>query len=177
MSSRQLAGGLIAVILLLSGTGCQSQAQSPGSTMQSQKAEMPRLPEDPAAAEAAVRKMLTDEARVLLKASGLKHTAAQFDVPTSFDDDKTQTGNLSIQFKPCSDAQVKAMTDAIWGHGWQQGSISHGVNVRKGPLYLQWGKGYGGAYFVMTTVNIDHYLPGIEDTTSVPELAAFKARL
>ena len=104
-------------------------------------AEMPDLPKDEDAAKAVVRKMLMDEAIVLLKASGLKYTAAQFDVPISFDDDNAQNGDLSIQFQPCSDGQVQAMTDAIWANGWQQGSISHGVNVRKGPLYLQWGKG------------------------------------
>ena len=29
----------------------------------------------------------------------------------------------------------------------------------------------------MTTVNIDHYLPGIKDTTNVPELADYKAAI
>src|ERR1035437_5893743 len=62
----------------------------------------------------------------------------------SHNDDNTQNGDPTIQFQPCSDVDVQAMTAAIWAHGWEQGSISHGVNVRKGPLYLQWGKVYGG---------------------------------
>jgi len=39
-----------------------------------------------------------------------------------------------------------------------------------------WGNGIDGCRFDLTTVAIDHYLPGIKDTTDVPELAGFKAR-
>jgi hypothetical protein len=173
---RQVAAALIAATLLLAGTGCTSSTPDPqGSTMNTNKAQMPDLPEDPAAAEAAVRKMMMDQAIILLKASGLKHSAAQFNVPAAFDDDKAQSGELTIQFQPCTDAQEQAMTNAIWANGWEKGSISHGVNVRKGPLYLLWGIGKRGCRFDMTTVNIDHYLPGIKDTTNVPELADYKA--
>jgi hypothetical protein len=35
-----------------------------------------------------------------------------------------------------ANADVQAMTAAIWANGWAQGGISHGVNVHKGPLYL-----------------------------------------
>jgi hypothetical protein len=143
--------------------------------MTNRTAEMPALPQDPHSAEAAVRKMMMDEVVLLLKASGLKYTNAQFDVPTAFDDDKAQSGDLLIQFRPCSDQQAQAMTTAIWANGWKQGVISHGVNVYKGPLYLLWGKGKDGCDFSMTTVNIYHYLPGIKDITNVPELDAFKA--
>ena len=66
-------------------------------------------------------------------------------------------------------------TAAIWAHGWEQGSISHGVHVRKGPLDILWGNGYGGCDFDMTTVNIYQYLRITDATTHVPELAAFKA--
>ena len=115
-----------------------------------------------------------DEAIVLLKASGLKYTAAQFEVPFS-DSSKTQKGDLLIQFEPCSEKQVKAMTGAISAQGWKKGSISHAVNVRKGPLYLQWGAGYQGCIFEMTTMNVSQHLRITDDITNVPELAAFKA--
>jgi hypothetical protein len=175
-SPQRLAAALIGAALLITAAGCQSSTPDPqGSTVTTRNAEMPPLPEDPDAAEAAVRKILMDEAVVLLKASGLKYTAAQFDVPTAFDDDNAQSGDLSIQFRPCSDLQTQAMTAAIWAHGWEQGSISHGVNVRKGPLYLQWGNTIDGCPLEITTVNIYHYLPGIKDITQVLELAAFKA--
>jgi len=55
------------------------------------------------------------------------------------------------------------------------GSISHGVNVRKGPRYLLWGKGSGGCDFRMTTGNISQHLRITDDIAVVPELAAFKA--
>ena len=126
---RRLAAALIGSALLLTSTGCQaSSPQTQGSTVKPRNTQMPSLPEDPNAAEAAVRAMLMKEAIVLLKASG-----------------------------------------------WAQGGVSHGVNVHKGPLYLQWGKGYSGCHFAMTTVNIRQYLPGISDVTRVPELAPFKA--
>ena len=68
--------------------------------MKTKSAQMPPLPDDKNAAKAVVRKMLMDEAIVLLKASGLKHTSTQFDVPISFDDADTQNGNLTMQFAP-----------------------------------------------------------------------------
>jgi len=39
------------------------------------------------------REMMMDQAIVLLEASGLKHSAARFNVPTAFDDDKAQSGD------------------------------------------------------------------------------------
>jgi len=175
-SLRPLAAALIGSALLITGTGCQaSSPQTQGSTVKPRIAQMPTLPEDPNAAEAAVRAMLMKEATALLKASGLKYTRAQFGVPTSFNEDKAQNGELAIEFEPCSDQQVQAMTAAIWANGWAQGGVSHGVNVHKGPLYLQWGKGYSGCHFAMTTVNIRQYLPGIADVTRVPELVPYKA--
>lgn len=173
----QLAAGMIALTLLIAGTGCQSQTPDPqGSTMTTRNAQMPDLPKDEDAAKAIVRKMLMDEAIVLLKASGLKYTAAQFDVPIAHDDDNAQNGELSIQFQPCSDADVQAMTDTIRAHGWRPGSISHALNVRKGPLYLQWGNTADGCRFEITTVNISQHMRMTDDTTTVPELAGFKAR-
>jgi len=176
-TSRQLAAGLIALTLLIAGTGCQSSSSDPqGSTMNTPKARMPALPKDQDGAKTIVRKMLTDQAIVLLKASGLKYTAAQFDVPIAHDDDNAQYGELSIQFQPCSEEQVKAMTAAIWADGWAKGSISHALNVRKGPLYLQWGNTADGCRLEMTTVNISQHMRMTDDTTTVPELAGFKAR-
>lgn len=165
----------IAVIFLFGGTACQAPAQPQGSAVKTPKTEMPALPVDPDAAEAVVRKMLMGEAIVLLKATGLKYTRAQFGVPTSFDEDNAQNGELAIEFQPCSDGQVQAMTSAIRANGWENSGVSHGINVRKGPLNLQWGKNVDGCHFQITTVNIPRYLPGIKDITSVPELAAFKA--
>lgn len=95
--------------------------------------------------------------------------------PISHDDDNAQNGNLTIQFQPCSDADVQAMADAIRAHGWQPGSITHGVNVRKGPFYLLWGNTIDGCRFKMTTVNISQHMPMTDDIEVVPELAAFKA--
>ena len=95
-------------------------------------------------------------------------------MPTAFDDDKAQSGELSIQFQPCTDAQEQAMTDAIWANGWQKGSISHGVNVRKGPHYLLWGNMADGCIFEMTTMDVTQHLRITDDITNVPELAAFK---
>jgi len=175
---RRLAVALIAATLLLAGTGCQSSTPHPqGSTMDTQSAEMPDLPDDPAAAKAVVRKMLMGEAIVLLKASGLKYSAAQFDVPFApYTDLNAQKGDLLIQFRACSHGQEQAMTDAIWANGWEQGSISHAAaHGRKGPLDLQWGNGADGWVFEMTTVNIRQELHVTDDRTIVPELAAFKA--
>lgn len=176
ISPRRLAVGLVGIAVLIAGTACQDGTpQTPGGTVNPASAKMPDLPKDPNAAEAVVRKVLMDEAIELLKASGLKYKAAQFDVPTSYDDDHAQNGDLLIQFRPCSDADVQAMTAAISAHGWVPAGISHGVSVFKGPLFLQWGNSAEGCDFEMTTVNIDRYLPGIEDITAVPELVAFKA--
>jgi hypothetical protein len=177
MSSRRpLAAAIAAMALLLGAAACQTSTPNPqGNTVHTQNAKMPALSDDPDTAEAVVRKMLMDEAIVLLKASGLKYTHAQFDVPTSFDDDKAQNGDLLVEFGGCTDADVQAMTSAIWANGWKEGSISHAVHGRKGPLDIQWGKGYGGCDFRMTTANIGQYLPGIKDVTKVPELAVFKA--
>lgn len=173
---RRIAVALIGVALLPGGTACQtSKPDSHGSTMQTQKAQMPALPDDEDAAKAVVRKMLMDEAIVLLKASGLRYTGAQFDVPISFDDGDTQNGDLSIQFKQCTDADVDAMTDAILANGWEQAGVSHGVSVSKGPLFFQWGNGADGCRFEITTVNISQHLAITDDRTRVPELAAFKA--
>ena len=173
---RRLAAAVIAALtLLIAVTGCQSQTPDPqGSTMTTRNAQMPDLPKDGDAAKAIVRKMLMDEAGVLLKASGLKYTAAQFEVPFS-DSSNTQKGDLLIQFQPCSDQQVTAMTDAISAHGWTKGSVSHGVNVRKGPLYLLWGSGFDGCIFEMTTMDVTQHMRITDDITNVPELAAFKA--
>jgi hypothetical protein len=176
-ANRRLAVAMVGAALLLGGTACQSSAPHPqGSTMKTQNTEMPNLPDDKVAAKAVVRKMLMDEAIPLLKASGLKYTDAQFDVPISYDDGDTQNGELAIDFGTCTDDDVKAMTSAISARGWQQGSISHGVNVRKGPLYLQWGKTIDGCPFEITTVNISQHLQMTDDITRVPELAAFKAQ-
>jgi hypothetical protein len=177
-STRHMVAAMVGVALLLGGgaTACQASKPDQGSTVTAQNAEMPDLPGDPDKAEAAVRKIVMDEAIVLMRASGLRYTEAQFDVPTSFDDDKAQSGDLMMDFDKCTDVDVKAMTAAIWAHGWKQAGISHGVNVYKGPLFLQWGKGQGGCRFWMSTVNIGQYLPGLEDITRVPELDVFKAR-
>jgi hypothetical protein len=173
---RTLAATLIGAALLVTGTGCQANPPATqGSTVTTGTAQMPDLPKDPDASEALVRTMMMKEAIVLLKTAGLKYTAAQFDVPSSYDEKGAQNGDLLIEFRSCTDEQVEAMTAAIWANGWQQAGISHGVNVRKGPLFLQWGIGYGGCRFEMTTVNISQYLPGIENIKNVPELAAFKA--
>jgi hypothetical protein len=173
---RRLAAVLIGTTLLLSGAACQSSSpQTEGSTVKPYNADMPALPESPKAAEAAVRAMLMKEAVPLLEASGLKYAHAQFGVPTSYDDEHSQNGDLLIQFRPCSDQETKAMTDAIWAHGWAQGGVSHGVNVHKGPLFLKFGKSIDGCDLHLTTVNISQYLPGIEDITRVPELAAYEA--
>lgn len=172
---RLLAAALIAATLLIAGTGCTSSTPDPqGSTMNTSTAQMPDLPGDQDAAKAVVRKMLMDEAILLLKASGLKYTAAQFEVPFS-DSDNSQKGELSIQFQPCTDAQEQAMTDAIWANGWQKGSVSHAVNLRKGPLYLQWGNTKRGCRFQMTTANSSQHMRITDDITIVPELAAYKA--
>jgi hypothetical protein len=176
LTLRRLAGALIGSALLIAATGCQaSTPPNPGSTVTNQTAEMPALPKDPAARKAFVRKMMMNEAVVLLKASGLKHTYAQFDVPIASDDEDAQNGDVLIQFRPCSDQQAQAMTTAIWANGWTKGVISHQVNVRKGPLYLQWGIGHEGCDFRMTTVNISQHMPMTADVDVVPELAAFKA--
>lgn len=68
------------------------------------------------------------------------------------------------------------MTAAIWADCWEKGSISHALNVRKGPLYLQWGSGYDGCRFEITTVNVSQHMRMADDSTTVPELAGFKAR-
>jgi hypothetical protein len=175
-SPRHLAIALITVTLLITATGCQSSTPDPQrSTMTTPNADMPPLPEDQDGAKAVVRTMMMKEAIRLLKASGLKYTYAQFDVPISYDDDNAQNGDLLIQFQPCTDANTQAMTAAIWAHGWEQGSISHGVNVRKGPLFLLWGNGSDGCRFRMTTVNINQHMRMTDDIANVPELAAFKA--
>jgi len=172
----RLAAALIGTTLLLSGTACQSSSpQTQGSTVKPYNADMPALPEEPNAAEAAVRSMVMKEAVSLLTASGLKYTQAQFDVQTAYDDADSQNGELSIAFRPCTDQQVKAMTDAIGAQGWAQGGISHGVNVHKGPLFLQFGKSIDGCELRLNTVNISQYLPGIKDITRVPELATYEA--
>jgi len=176
-SPRQVAAVLIGMALLLGGAGCQAKTPDPqGSAVKTQKAEMPALPDDENAAKAVVRTMLMDEAIVLLEATGMRYTSAQFDVPISFDDGDTQNGNLAIVFDPCSGEQEQAMTAAIWAQGWEQAGVSHGVSVSKGPLHLQWGNGYGGCIFRMTTVNISQHLQITDDITRVPELAAFKSQ-
>jgi hypothetical protein len=144
--------------------------------MTNRTAEMPALPQGEDAGKAFVRKMMMDQAILLLKASGLKHTYAQFDVPIASDDEDAQNGDLLIQFRPCTDQQTQAMTTAIWANGWTKGVISHGVNVRKGPLYLLWGKTAAGCELTMTTVNISQHMPmTTADVDVVPELAAFEA--
>jgi len=175
-SPRHLAIALITVTLLITATGCQSSTPDPQrSTMTTPNADMPPLPEDQDGAKAVVRTMMMKEAIVLLKASGLKYTYAQFRVPETAYTDHAQNGDLLIQFQPCTDANTQAMTAAIWANGWEQGSISHGVNVRKGPLFLLWGNGSDGCRFRMTTVNISQHMRITDDITHVPELAAFKA--
>lgn len=175
-SPRQLAAALIGVALMITATGCQaSTPPTQGSTMTPRKSQMPHLPEDQDAAKAVVRAMVMKEAVMLLKASGLKFTYAQFTVPLSGDADNAQNGDLLITVQPCSDPQEQAMTAAIWANGWAQGGVSHSVNVHKGPLYLQWGNTIDGCRFWMTTVNISQHMRITADRTNVPELAAFKA--
>ncbi len=175
-SPRRLGMALIGAALMISGTGCQaSTPPTQGSTMTPRNSQMPHLPEDQDAAKAVVRAMVMKEAVVLFKASGLKFTYAQFDVPLSYDEDNAQNGDLLIKIEPCSDPQVQAMTAAIWANGWAQGGISHSVNVHKGPLYLQWGNTIDGCRFWMTTVNISQHMRITDGITNVPELAAFKA--
>jgi hypothetical protein len=177
-SPPKLAVTLVGAVLLIGITGCQARAPDPeGSNVTTQSAQMPPLPKDRDAAKAVVRKMLMDEAIVLLKATGLKYTSAQFDVPISYDDGDTQNGDLLIEFTKCTDADVQSLTAAVFAHGWKQaGGISHGVNVVKGPLRLGAGKNPDGCDFRMTTVDISQRLRITDDITSVPELAAFKAR-
>lgn len=160
---------MVAVALLLLGaTACQtSTPDPPGSTMQT----MPDLPDDPRQARAVVRKMLMNEVIPLMKASGLKHTYASFGVSSMDDKD---SGGVGMSFDPCSPEQIQAMTKAIWANGWKQGSISHALHVRKGPLDIQWGKGYDGCTFSMSTDYVSQHLE-ITDDHSVPELAEFKA--
>jgi hypothetical protein len=107
-----------------------------------------------------------------MKASGLKYTEASFGVS---DMDGKQEGGVGMNFDSCSDEQVKAMTAAIWAHGWTQGSISDGVHGRKGPLDIQWGKTIDGCMFDMSTDAVSQHLEIPEDDHGVPELAAFKA--
>jgi hypothetical protein len=173
----RLAAALIGLALLISGTACGgSPLSTRGNTVKSSNNQMPALPENPDAAEAVVRAIVMKEAIVLLKASGLKYTYAQFMVQTAFDDEHAQAGDLLIEFKPCTGQQAQAMTAAIEANGWGDSGISiHSVNVNKGPIHLLWGLGVDGGELTMTTVNISQYLPGIKDRTQVPELAAFKA--
>jgi len=108
--TRKLLAGVAALAVLLGGAACQaSRTDQPGSTVTTNNADMPDLPKNPVAAEAAVRKLVMDEAIVLLKASGLKYTEAQFDLPTAFDDDNAQNGDLLMDFAKCTDADVQAM--------------------------------------------------------------------
>jgi hypothetical protein len=173
---RRLTVALISSVLLITATGCMSSTPDPqGNTMTNRSAQMPALPKDADARKAFVRKLLMDQAVLLLKASGLKYTYAQFDVPIAFDDDNAQSGTVLIKFQPCTDQQTEAMTTAIRANGWTKGVISHQVNVRKGPLYLQWGQGKSGCEFTMTTVNISQHMEKTDDIDVVPELAAFKA--
>jgi hypothetical protein len=116
-----------------------------------------------------------NEALLLLKGTDLRYTDARFNVPISADDENAQRGRLAMVFQPCSADQVQAMTAAVHAHGWQEGGKSHGVNVHKGPLFLQWGKGADGCRLEITTVNISQHLRITHDVTTVPELAAFKA--
>jgi hypothetical protein len=176
LTRRWLTGTLIGSVLLIAATGCQASTPStPGSTMTNRTSETPALPKDEGARKAFVRKMMMDQAVVLLKASGLKYTSAQFTVPYAFDDDKAQSGTVLINFQPCTDQQAQAMTTAIWANGWKKGTISHQVNVLKGPLYLQWGQGKSGCSFRMTTVNVYQHMEMTDDIEIVPELAPFKA--
>jgi hypothetical protein len=79
---RRLAVAFVSATVTLAGAGCQFTSDSQGSSVKTQSAKMPDLPDDPVAAKAVVRKMLMDEAIVLLKAvSSQKYGKAQFDVP------------------------------------------------------------------------------------------------
>jgi len=160
---------MVAVALLLLGaTACQTSTPDPkGSPMQT----MPDLPDDPRAARAVVRRMLMDEVIPLMKASGLRYTYASFGVASMDDKDR---GGVGMSFDSCTDEHVQAMTAAIWAHGWKQGSISHALHVRKGPLDIQWAKGYGGCTFDMHTDYVSQHLEITADH-GVPELAEFKA--
>jgi len=160
---------MVAVALLLLGaTACQTSTPDPqGSTMQT----MPDLPDDPRAARAVVRKMLMEEVIPLLKASGLKYTYASFGVSSM---DEKDRGGVGMSLDSCSDEHVQIMTKAIWAHGWKQGSISHGLHGRKGPLDIKWGNTIDGCKFDMHTDYVSQHLE-ITDDHSVPELAEFKA--
>jgi hypothetical protein len=87
-------------------------------------------------------------------------------------DDK-DSGGVGMSFDPCSPEQVQVMTKAIWAHGWTQGSISHGLHGRKGPLDIKWGNTIDGCMFDMHTDYVSQHLEITADH-SVPELAAFK---
>lgn len=100
-SPRRLAAASIGATLLIGAAGCQSSSPpTQGSTVKPYDTDMPTLPKDENAAKAVVRAMVMKEAIVLLKASGVKYTGAQFDVPISFDDDNNaKNGDLQIWFR------------------------------------------------------------------------------
>jgi hypothetical protein len=79
---RWLTGALIGSVLLIAATGCITPDPQ-GSTMTNRTAEMPALPKDAGARKAFVRKVIMNQAVMLLKASGRaqsilpKHVANQ----------------------------------------------------------------------------------------------------
>jgi len=117
-SPRWLAAALVGVRLLITATACQSSTPHPqGSTVKTESAQIPSLPNDRDAARAAycLRRRERPDRRPIAALRAMRRRPGG------------------------------AMTSAVWADGWKQAGVSHGVNVRKGPSFFSGARDTTGA--------------------------------
>ncbi len=141
---------------------------------------MTGLPTDETGARAEIRRRLVEQWRPLLQASGLKFVAARWGIDPAPYDDGAVTGSLTVSFGKVEESQrdgVQAtMTAAAQATGWGQAGVSHGMNLRKGPFFLNGGcGGIDGCNYTIETSNIKQDLANIDFVNlPVSELDQFR---
>ncbi len=139
------------------------------------------LPRDPGAATQEIRRRMIDEWRSVLRSTGRQIDKATFgtsylSAPPSW------SAQMTVSFSVRDESQwpdlESALATAVARNGWTQAGVSHGLSVRKGPLFLK------GGCSVSTTCTFQVRTARLEDVTlapnepgdgSVAELAEFLA--
>lgn len=122
---------------------------------------MTGLPTQKVAARAEIRRRLVEQWRPLLQASGLKFEEAAWGIDLDPYDHDAVTGSLTVSFGKADESEsewdgVQAkMTAAAQATGWGQAGVSHGMNLRKDPFFLNGGcGGFGGCIYTIKTSDI-----------------------
>ena len=125
-----------------SGTSSAGSAGRPRPAPPTISEEMPPLPVDPHAAMVEVRRLLVEQMAPLLADSGQRWTEVRFLLTTSEIDETAYQGYLFVTVAGTAGRYTEGidpperLAKAARARGWDDGGISHRLNMVRGPYHL-----------------------------------------